>query len=99
MPISSASTYEEVEAEYLDTLAYEREGSVDKAFRHAEACAALQLKRPNTATKGSNSVSYAAENLIASQKNALAYARSTAAATAGGSSFVRADFTSLRDRG
>ena len=99
MTISSASTYEEIEAEYLDTLGYEREGSVSKAYRHAEACNALRLKRPNTATKGSNSVSYAAENLIQSAKDALAYARSNAAANAGGSNFVRADFSSSRDRG
>jgi len=97
--ISSASTYEEIEDEYLDTLAYEREGSVEKAYRHAEACKALRLKRPNTATKGSNTVGYAAENLIQSEKDALAYARSNAASNDGGSSFVRADFSSLRDHG
>jgi hypothetical protein len=97
--ISSASTYEEIEAEYLDTLAYEREGSVSKAYRHAEACRALRLKRPNTATKGSNTVTYSAEDLAKAEKDALAYARSTAASSEGSSSFIRASFKSLRDHG
>ena len=99
MTISSASTYDEIEAEYLDTLAYEREGSVSKAYRHAEACSALRLKRPNTATKGSNSVSFSVESLEAAAKAALDYARANASNSDGSSSFVRASFTSLRDRG
>lgn len=98
MPITSASTYAEIEAEYLDTLSYEREGSVSKAYRHAEACSALRLKRPNTSTKGSNSVSFSVESLEAAAKAATQFARANDTAT-GGSSFVRASFTSLRDHG
>lgn len=99
MTISSASTFSEIEDEYLDTLSYEREGSVSKAFRHAEACSALRLKRPNTATKGSNSVSYSVESLEAAAKAALAYARGNDNTNTGGSSFVRASFRNLRDNG
>lgn len=99
MAISSTSTYDEIEAEYLDTLSYEREASVDKAFRHAEACNALRLKRPNESTKGSNSVGYAVENLIQSAKDALAYARANVSANDGSSSFIRGSFSSLRDHG
>lgn len=98
MTISSASTYDEIEAEYLDTLAYEREGSVSKAYRHAEACSALRLKRPNTATKGSNSVSFSVESLEAAAKAALAYARASDTAT-GGSTFMRGSFGNMRDYG
>lgn len=99
MTISSTSTFEEIEAEYLDTLAYEREGSVTKAFRHAEACRALRLVRPNLAVKGSNQVSYAAENLIDAENKALAYARATQAQQQGGSTFIRGAFNRMRDRG
>lgn len=99
MAITSASTYAEIEAEYLDTLSYEREASVSKAYLHAEACRALRLRRPTTSVKGSNQVGFSSEDLIQAERDALAYARSAAADSAGGSSFVRASFRSLRDHG
>lgn len=95
----SSLSYEETEAEVLRTAAYERLESSDLAFRHAEACDALAVKRPNTAVKGSNTVGYSPETLARMAKDARAFARSTAAAEGGGSMFVRGSFSSVRDHG
>lgn len=97
MAISSASTFTEVEAEYLDTSQYVQQRSSFLAYRHAIAVRYLLLLIPSTTTKGSNSVSYSTSVLERELKRAEQYAVQFDVSSAGG--IVRVDFRNMRTYG
>ena len=81
MALTSGSTFDEIVAEFQDTMRYERVGSRDLALRHAEAIGFLMVELPNTSTKGSNSVGYSKAELATMAENARQYARVLAPGT------------------
>lgn len=52
MALDSTSTLAEIQAEYLDNMSYEREGSTTKARLFIEACMALALRTPKRTSHG-----------------------------------------------
>lgn len=97
MPLTSASTYADVQAEYRSTASYRLENSVSLALRHAVAIRFMLEMLPSTSTKGANTVSYSMSLLEKQLQDAEAFAAS--AATAGRTNVIRADFRSMRSHG
>lgn len=96
MPLTSASTYAEVEAEYRDTASYLIDESASLALRHAAAIRHLLLLLPSTSTKGANSISYSMSLLRDELLRAEQYA---IAKTTNATNVIRADLRSLRAHG
>jgi hypothetical protein len=97
MPISSSSTYAEVEAEYRDTADYRLDASATKALRHAAAISHLLILLPSNSVKGANQVSYAMSLLQSQLERAEAYA--VAAGSGNATNVIRADFRGMRAHG
>lgn len=99
-PLSSSSTFSEIEAEYLDTAKYLESESRALALRHAIAIRFLLVKLPSSSTKGANSVGYSMSLLQEELKKAEDYAKAMElAASQNGSSFLRADLSKMRSYG
>lgn len=56
--LSSASTFDEVIAEFMDTMSYREDSSVTKAQRFVTACTYLIVLRPKESTKSRTSFAY-----------------------------------------
>lgn len=94
--ITSASTFADIEAEYLDTARYQADNDLTLAKRHAVACRFMLLKIPTNTVKGGNSISYSM-SLIADQlKEAEDFIKSKRIA---GGRFIRATGSKIRNWG
>ena len=94
MALTSASSYDDTEAQYRNNADYYVAGSASKARLFAEACRHLLLLLPSTSIKGANTVSFSMSLLRDELKQAEAYARAK-----GTSSIVRTDFRRMRGQG
>lgn len=94
--LTSASTYEEVEAEYFNTANYLINESASEARRHAVAIRYLFVMLASNSVKGSNSVSFRVDLLQAELERAEAYAK---AMDAKDRNVIRADLRGMRRHG
>jgi hypothetical protein len=92
VPITSASTYDEVKAEYRDTADYRSSSTAALARRHAAAIRHLMVMHPLSAQSDTQSVSM--PSLEKQLEAADAYADAV-----GSTRIVRADFSQVRAHG
>lgn len=99
MAISSASTFAEIEAEYLDTASFLQKNDLALAHRHAIAIRFLLLKVPTNTVKGGNSVSYSMSLLTNELHQVQEWIKAKELAVGGGSRFIRVSMRQGRARG
>lgn len=61
--LSSASTFEDVVAEFMDSMSYREDADVAKASRFVTACTYLIVLRPNASTKARTSFAFDAAEI------------------------------------
>lgn len=84
MAISSASTLDEIKAEYFDNAGYDASGSIAQAHAFVKACRFLLLKMPKSAAGASDSVTWGVEHI----REELDAALSFIAAAEGGAGWI-----------
>lgn len=93
--LSSSSTLQEIENEYLDTVSYEEDSSISKARRFITACEMLLLLRPSQMASGGQLTYGDQAQLARKAEHARQFVAAQQSGNKGRARF--ADFSNLRD--
>jgi len=96
MPLSSTSTYAEIQAEYLDTAGYDATGDVALARRFITACRYLILLSPQRSEHGDERIEFDRDRIKDQEAAAKAFVKANATVSEGGSGYIHADLAEFR---